>query len=120
MPIGVKYGLTADEFYRLNPKKMERYQPFLMARYKLQKDEDSERGWVNGAYVARAIGASFSRCGKYPNSPIAFYETNTVDDEFTDVERFKAFAAVFNKANEARFAKKSNEPDTKSDNTESQ
>lgn len=112
-----------EEFYRLNPKRIERYQPFLMARLKADKDDDSERGWINGSYVARAIGAAMSKRNKYPNEPIKFYEPETNDEgePLTDADRFNAFAAAFNAANAGRFKTQPSDRNTdiNTDNTES-
>lgn len=108
MPIGVRYGLSLDEFYRLNPKKLERYQPFLMERLKKAKDQDSEVGWINGQYVARAVSAVLPKGKRYPETPIRFY--GLPEDEegnvITDADRFAAWATMFNKANEGKFKDK--------------
>ena len=65
---------------------------------KKTQDDMSEMGWTNGLYVSNAIGASFSKRHKYPSSPLQLYETPEDNEaqEFSDAERFKAFAMVFN------------------------
>lgn len=75
------------------------------------KNEQSEDGWVHGIYVQRAIGASFSKHGKYPDDYIRLYgeETTAIDEDgetyvLTDADRFFAFATMFNKAHEKDFA----------------
>ena len=90
-----------DEFYRLNPKKMMRYQPFMQERMRQKHDDESRLGWMHGVYVSRAIGASMSKRAKYPQTPIDFYERPEPEEEaqpISDFERFKAFAMVYNAA----------------------
>lgn len=111
MPIGVRYGLSLEEFYRMNPRKLERYQPFLLERFKRTKENDSELGWIGGQYVARAIGAVMPKGKRYPDEPIRFYGSQEDEDGnvITDADRFQAFAAMFNKANEGKFLKESDQ-----------
>lgn len=94
-----------DEFYRLNPKKIIRYQPYMMARYKAEKDQESEVGWVNGQYVARAINVTMSKNGKYPTEPITFYQEYVSEEEMDQkaAEDFWAYAQAYNKAHEYQF-----------------
>lgn len=100
MPIGVKYGLDVQEFYSLNPAKIERYQPFLNERLKQKGESISEVGWVNGLYVSRAIDGVLPKGKRYPDTPIRIYGTLDDDGEdverFNDVDYFKAIAMTFN------------------------
>ncbi len=60
--------------------------------------------WINGIYVAKAVGACFK--GKYPEKPFDFYnvENSVLHDEETveeankpkDVVDFEAWAIAFN------------------------
>lgn len=87
-----------ETFYRLNPAKMERYQPYMTEMLKHRKDEASMTGWVNGLYVGRAIGASIPNGTKYPDEPLRLYKTAEDEEEqLTDADRFFAFAQVFNR-----------------------
>ena len=97
------------EFYSLNPKKMERYLPFMSERLRQSKRDISEIGWTNGRYVAQAIGASMSKSGRYPNEPIDFYGVQMIEDEetgerhtCTDADRFWAFASNVNASREIK------------------
>lgn len=64
----------------------------------------SEVGWTNGRYVAIAIGTSFSKGKRYPNEPYEVFdmtrEHTAEQQEFTDADRFWAFAQAFNKRSE--------------------
>ena len=93
-------------FYRLNPKLMMRYQPFLTEWVKEKHVTESSVGWQNGVYIRDAIASNFSKSNHYPEKPIAFYSDtvhyNYGDDEeeqyeFTDADRFNAFALMYNK-----------------------
>lgn len=59
-------------------------------------------GWVNGLYVSRAIGGVLPKGRKYPDTPIELYSFHEAQDDeevqpLTDVDRFAAFATMFNK-----------------------
>lgn len=101
----MRYGLPVDEFYRMNPKQIERYQPFLLEKIKYDRDEMSQRGWIDGQYVAKAISINFSKKAKYPDSPIQFYRpTEEIEEEeyrVTDADKFWAGAMVFNASHPA-------------------
>lgn len=105
VPIGVRYGLDVQEFYSLNPARLERYQPFLQERLKQKNEGISEVGWVNGLYVSRAIGGALPKGKRYPDVPIKIYDSSNDNPDgeeekqepFTDADNFAAFAAVFNK-----------------------
>lgn len=87
-------------FRRLNPKLMERYQPFFAEQMKQRHKDMSDAGWVNGLYVGRAIGNCFPKGKKYPDEPLELWSDGVVDETtepFTDAERFAGFAAMFNK-----------------------
>lgn len=83
------------EFYQLNPKKVQRYQPYMMEMLKQGKDDISENGWTNGLYVARAIGTCLSKNKKYPQTPLKLYQS-AEDEVVSDAERFQAWAIAFN------------------------
>jgi len=88
------------EFYHLNPTLMMRYQPFMNEVVKNKAETASMEGWMAGIYVRDAIGSNFSKSHRYPEAPISFYAEPEVEEEapqFTDADRFQAWAMVFNK-----------------------
>lgn len=109
VPLGVKYHIPIDIFYKLNPKKMLRYQPYLSEWLKQSKHEESETGWVNGIYVTKAVAAVLAKQAKYPEEVIDLFgnsQSRSGDEEayvLTDADRFAGFAIQFNKSNESRF-----------------
>lgn len=87
-------------FFKLNPKTLRRWQPYLNEALSYNERELSKTGWVHGKYVSMAIGASFSKKVKYPSEPYGYREDTTPDEEkhiFTDADRFFVFATEFNK-----------------------
>ena len=112
VPFGVKYHIPMELFYRLNPNKMMRYQPYMNEWMKQNKHEESEVGWVNGLYVSKAVAAVVSKGAKYPEEAIDFFgvgnESGSETEEtpkISDADIFAGFAIQFNKANEGRFKK---------------
>lgn len=106
MPLAVKYGIPMEQFYRLTPKLFMRYQPYMLAWAKNYHYGRTEMGWITGRYVSHAVGANFSKSHKYPSTPEMFYDfghdEEPEEERFTDFDRFKAFAAMFNKQFELR------------------
>lgn len=100
MPTAVKYGIPLDVFRRLNPKLLERYQPFFEEQLKQKHEDMSAAGWVNGLYTGRAIGNCFPKGKKYPDEPLKLWSDGAADEiseSFTDADRFAGFAAAFNR-----------------------
>lgn len=101
MPIGVRCGIPVELFYKLNPKKLKRWQAYFNEALIASENDLSKAGWVHGYYVRAAIGSSFSKKFKYPEDPY-FQKPRTEPSEdehvFTDADNFMAFAAAFNKS----------------------
>lgn len=69
VPIAVQIGMGCDEFYSLNPKLFKRYRKFYERKLEESRKRLDEQSWMDGIYVAHAIGATFSKNGKYPKKP---------------------------------------------------
>ena len=99
--MAVKYGIPLDLFMKLNPRLMERYQPYFQEQLKQRREDISDAGWTNGLYVGRAIGSCFSKNTKYPDEPLKLWGTGeevaVTSEPFTDADRFAGFAAAFNR-----------------------
>ena len=70
MASGVDYRL----FWHLNPTKLK---PFFEAdkiKLKNRMSEIETSAYVNGIYVARAVGACFSKGSKYPEKPLGIFD----------------------------------------------
>jgi len=70
LPQCLSIGISYELFPSLNPRTIK---PFKKA-YKQRKDEEiatmNYSAWLNGLYVAHAIGSCFSKNSKYPSQPI--------------------------------------------------
>lgn len=93
-------------FYRLNPKKMMRYQPFMNELIKQRELRADNQAWRSGSYVQAAIGSVLPRGKRYPDRPYLMNKYDIDEDgevyEITDAERFWAFAESFNQAKEIK------------------
>jgi hypothetical protein len=76
LPQCLTIGVPYEIFDSLNPRKLK---PFRKA-YKQLKEEEmataNRNAWMNGMYVAHAIGSCFSKNSKYPSQPIDFTGKN--------------------------------------------
>ena len=104
--MAVEVGMGCSEFFCLNPKLFRRYRKFYEKKYEHSKKQMDEAGWLGGAYVAQAIGATFSKKGKYPKRP-EIYSRNEegkanaviqagVEKKMSDADIFAAVAMKFN------------------------
>lgn len=76
LPQCLTIGISYELFLSLNPRTIK---PFQTA-YKQRKDEEiatmNYSAWLQGLYVAHAIGSCFSKNSKYPSQPIDFTGKN--------------------------------------------
>lgn len=95
-----------DTFYRLNPKRLSRYQPYLNEAAKQRVIEADTQAWRNGSYVQAAIGSSFPKGRRYPSQPFVMDRYGHDEDgevyELTDADRFWAFAQSVNQSREIK------------------
>jgi len=67
---------------------------FYEKRLEEQYRREDEEAWLNGQYVAIAVGSCFSKRAKYPNKPYTIIHEE--ESKITDAERFWEFAQAFN------------------------
>ena len=79
-----------ETFYRLNPKRLSRYQPFLNEAAKQRVIESDTHAWRTGSYVQAAIGSAFPNGRRYPSQPFALERYNI--DEDGEVHEITEFA----------------------------
>ena len=95
-----------DTFYRLNPKRLSRYQPFLNEAAKQRVIEADTQAWRTGSYVQAAIGSAFPKGRRYPSKPYVMDRYDIDEDgevyELTDADRFWAFAQSVNQSREIK------------------
>lgn len=95
LPFCLNIGISYELFWTLNPRKIR---PFVLADRKKQEEDFNMRNfnaWLNGIYVAQAIGSCFSKQDKYPEQPIDFKESKK--DSKKDATIFEAWAIAFNR-----------------------
>ena len=73
-----------EQFYQLDPVRMERYEPYMTEWLKTYREDMSEMGWTAGLYVQRAIGTAMSKSATYPDSPLTLYEKPQRHEEDAD------------------------------------
>jgi len=101
--------MGCDEFYSLNPKLFKRYRIFYEKKLEESRKRLDEQSWMDGIYVTHAIGATFSKNGKYPKQPeIVRFDKNAnrtarrkngdngTQQGTSDADIFAAFAMKFN------------------------
>ena len=95
-----------EQFYRLNPTKLTRYQPYLNEQIKRRGINEDTIAWRHGGYVQAAVGALLSKRSRYPSQP-RMLDNYAIDDdgevyEMTDADRFWAFATAMNQTREIK------------------
>ena len=92
----LQYGLSWNDFLKTNPKILFYYQTEYIRQQKEKAIKDNENAWLQGLYVANAIGSCFGKNKKYPKQPLDLgIEPKT--DTMTDADKFSAWASAFNK-----------------------
>lgn len=96
--------MDRDEFYSLNPKLFKRYRVFYEKKFEESRKRLDESSWMDGIYVAHAIGATFSKNGKYPKAPEIVKRSggDGTQQGTSDADIFAAFAMKFNADHFAR------------------
>lgn len=100
LPQALAMDISYETFQILNPKRMK---PFAKA-FKQKKEEAfttmNYTAWLNGIYVANAIGSCLSKNSHYPEKPIEF--NNKENQGKAQASIFEAWAIAFNKDFESK------------------
>lgn len=80
---------------------MQMYQDARVRELEEQSKLMDYSAWLNGVYVARAVGSCLSNKVKYPFNPISLQQQT---EELSETERFKLWIAEYN----SRFEEKPN------------
>lgn len=102
LPAALRFGISMDVFWTLNPKYMYLYQ----SEYVREKEEQIKlldvSAYYNGLYVQQAIASCFSKKAKYPQKPFSLMpQKKAISKE----ERFKLWIQEYNR----KFDEKSKE-----------
>jgi len=90
--------MSAEQFWHGKPALTVAYRE----ADRLKRNRERWARWEAGVYVARAIGAAFSKENKYPDEPYGLARTEDEEKERAaallrvDMERMERFAASFN------------------------
>jgi hypothetical protein len=81
----------------LNPRLIKPFEKTYKEKQKELFDKSNMESWLNGLYMAHAIGSCFSKENKYPEKPLEF-STNKDDNQSMEdhVANFTEFAMAFN------------------------
>lgn len=95
LPAALRIGISYNDFWSLNPKILN----LLFDAYRSRKDEDNKimdlHAWLAGMYVREAVVSALAgRKHKYPEKP---YVMQNVSQELSGEEKFKLWAAEFNR-----------------------
>lgn len=76
-PFYLSIGVTWDEYWNGDYSKL----PYFRKAYNLKQKQDNAKLWLQGYYFLHAIGAAFSKEGKYPEEPIPLTEEDVEAQE---------------------------------------
>lgn len=94
------YGMTEDEFWAMNPKRIRPYKK----AYEIRLKERDEQSWLQGLYIHQALLSTVGNMfrGKtakpysYPDKPFAAdKDTSASDRPLTEKERQRQVEALF-------------------------
>ncbi|WP_343248257.1 hypothetical protein [Diplocloster hominis] len=95
LPCAIRYGISYETFWDLNPRIMDIYQAEFRRRESAKLDLIDYSAWLNGAYIVNAVQTALSpRKVKYSKMPL---HTSKQDTPINDAEKFKLWAAEFNR-----------------------
>lgn len=94
-PIAIRMGIPYQEFMNMIPKVFHKYHEEYRKKKQEEVDMINYSAWLNGLYISHAIGASFSKNGKYLNKPLGFSSEDEIQEN--DAIQFGAWASAFNK-----------------------
>lgn len=93
-------GLSAADAWQMTPREIrlyyEGYCKALQERLENEARQADINAWTSGIYVAQAIGACFSKQGKYPQRPMSYKEPEKTASQMA--AEFAAFAEKYNAA----------------------
>lgn len=94
LPAALRFGISYDSFWHMNPKIIMLYQEEYIRREKKEAEMIDYAAWLSGAYIVNAIQAAlFPKKAKYARHAFSLEERENISPE----DRFKEWIAVFNK-----------------------
>lgn len=101
LPQALAMGVGYDTFWSLNPFLLQPFYDAFKIKTDLTLETNNVSAWLNGAYVLRALGASFGKTA-YPDKPTELNLTSKPEQEKTtrmnaDAAKFYAWSLEWNK-----------------------
>lgn len=91
LPSAVRYGVSWETFWKLNPKKLKIWEKNFEEQQELAQHRMNLAGFVNGLYVQNAIASVLSKNAKYPTKPHELFgsqKKKTAQEEGFEFERY--------------------------------
>lgn len=100
LPAALRFGISMDVFWGLNPKYLYMYQE----EYIREKEEQMKlmdiAAYYQGLYVQQAIGSCFSKRAKYPKKPLSMKNAEKKQTkEMTEEEYYDAMKQAIRNMN---------------------
>lgn len=99
LPYALLWGVPYDVFFLLNPQTIRPFEKSYRIKCEDEAEAMNHSAWLIGRYVCASIAACFGK-KQYPERP--FESKANADDgdgesyEFSDAQRFEAFAITYN------------------------
>lgn len=98
MPAAIRYGISFDTFWRLNPKYIEIYQESYIKSVKEKYEFADFRAWKHGEYMISAIQKAIEpKKATYPSQPFSRTEEQSVQSSEIQSLKFDDWAKAWNK-----------------------
>lgn len=88
MPAAIRYEISLDVFWHLNPHIMSIYQQEFIRKKKAKDAELDYMAYISGIYTMKAVSANFG--GRYPEKPLYFFREEEKKQEFTEADMKKS------------------------------
>ena len=95
-PYYMMFGMTYEQYWNGDVSAHKAYRKRYLLEDEQRKTSQNLSAWLNGLYVARAIGSAFNgKKSAYPNEPIKLFTTM---EERREEKRLEKEAAAMNRA----------------------
>lgn len=85
MPHAIRYGISMDVFWTLNPKIMFVYQKEYIRKQKEDNQRTDQLAYLNGLYMVHAVATCMPGSKHdFPTEPISYFDADKKEKVFTD------------------------------------
>ena len=98
LPMALSIGLGYEEFWHMNPAKLEPYIKVYELSKQRRLEEINLQSYLTGIYFTHALGCVFSRGNRYPEAPLDLFSKQVSPEERAqqEAEIFKAYVREYN------------------------